>query len=81
MVVSIADAALDRFTLATSAVEVRFHKERGLVSLPRGIENGAPIESLANLSHFYDRGVRYLTLAHARDNQLCDSSYDNTRTW
>ena len=46
-----------------------------------GMENGAPVESLDDLQHFYERGIRYITLTHGRDNQICDSSYDETRTW
>ena len=47
-----------------------------------GIENGAAIEKdLSNLKHFYDRGIRYITLTHSKDNLICDSSYDTTRTW
>ncbi len=74
--------APDKFALAFSVEDVRRNHERGLISLPMGMENGAPVEDdLANLRHFYDRGIRYITLTHARDNQICDSSYDSTRTW
>ncbi|MEL6651336.1 MAG: dipeptidase, partial [Bacteroidota bacterium] len=54
----------------------------GKLALPMGMENGAPMmDDLANVKHFYDRGVRYVTLTHSKDNQICDSSYDTTRTW
>jgi len=47
-----------------------------------GMENGAPIgNDLANIKYFYYRGIRYITLTHGKDNQICDSSYDTTRTW
>jgi membrane dipeptidase len=49
-----------------------------------GMENGAPIESdLANLQHFFDRGIRYITLTHGKDNAICDSSYSppGERKW
>ena len=53
-----------------------------LVFLPRGLENGAALEaSLENLHHFYKREIRYITLTHAKDNDICDSSYDKTATW
>ncbi len=73
--------APDKFGIATTVADVRAHKEAGLVSLPLGMENGAPIDSLADLLHFYDRGIRYITLTHGRDNQISDSSYDSTKTW
>jgi membrane dipeptidase len=42
-----------------------------------GMENGYPVgKSLENLEEFYKRGVRYLTLCHSRDNDICDSSTD-----
>ena len=45
------------------------------------MENGSPIEGkLENLDHFYRRGVRYITLTHSKDNHICDSSYDTSRT-
>lgn len=69
----------DKFALATSPEEIQDNFGKGLISLPMGIENGAPVaEDLSNVQHFYDRGVRYITLAHAKDNRLSDSSYDTT---
>ena len=81
MVYQIADDAPDKFAVATSTGDVHRHKAAGLVSLPMGMENGAPIDSLADLQYFFGRGIRYITLTHARDNQISDSSYDTTRTW
>lgn len=47
-----------------------------------GMENGAPIgKDLSNVKYFYDRGIRYVTLTHGKDNQFCDSSYDTLHTW
>lgn len=72
----------DRFAVATSVEDVRRHHREGKISLPMGMENGAPVEGdLANVQHFYDRGIRYITLTHGKDNQISDSSYDTTRTW
>ncbi len=81
MVEGFVERAPDKYAIATSVDEVRQHKEQGLISLPMGMENGAPIGNLDDLRHFFDRGIRYITLTHGRDNQLCDSSYDTTRTW
>ncbi|MGH9870309.1 MAG: subclass B3 metallo-beta-lactamase [Candidatus Polarisedimenticolia bacterium] len=73
----------DKFALATSPADVRRNAEAGLISLPMGMENGAPVEDdLANLKHFFDRGIRYITLTHGEDNQICDSSYNKgERRW
>jgi membrane dipeptidase len=71
----------DKFALARTPAEVRANFERGLISLALGMENGSPLESeLANVEHFYRRGIRYITLTHARDNLICDSSYDEAGT-
>jgi membrane dipeptidase len=72
----------EKFSLARSPSELLSNFERRLFSIPLGIENGAAIEhDLENLQHFYNRGVRYITLVHGTNNQLCDSSYDITRRW
>lgn len=82
MVEGIVEAHPNKFALATSPQQVMEHFNRGLISLPMGMENGAPIEgNLQNLIHFKKRGISYITLTHAKDNHICDSSYDTTRTW
>ena len=82
LVEGLAAANPDKFAVATSPDEIEEQFSRGLISLPMGMENGAPIEgNLENIGHFYNRGIRYITLTHAKDNHICDSSYDTTRTW
>ncbi|MEK6479042.1 dipeptidase [Catalinimonas sp. 4WD22] len=72
----------DKFAIATSPQDVEAHFEKGLIALPMGMENGAPIgDDLANVKYFYDRGIRYITLTHSKVNQICDSSYDSVRVW
>ncbi|MEP0822557.1 MAG: membrane dipeptidase [Ignavibacterium sp.] len=72
----------DKFAVATSVDDVRRNFAKGLISLPMGMENGAPLEGrLENLKYFHERGIRYITLTHGRDNHISDSSYDTTRTW
>ncbi len=42
-----------------------------------GVENGYPIgNDLSNVKHFYDRGARYITLCHTKNNDICTSSTD-----
>ncbi|WP_371372383.1 dipeptidase [Thalassotalea aquiviva] len=72
--------APDKFAIATSVDDVLEHFKQGLISLPLGMENGSPIEGkMENLQHFYDRGIRYITLTHSKTNHISDSSYDENR--
>jgi len=65
---------------STEAIEANF--KAGLISLPMGMENGGPIEGdLSNVAYFFDRGIRYITLTHARSNHISDSSYDDNKRW
>lgn len=74
--------APEKFAIPHSVDDLFAHKEAGLMSLAMGMENGAPIEgSFEKLQHFFDRGVRYITLAHSEDNHISDSSYDIRGTW
>ncbi len=42
-----------------------------------GIENGYAVgNDLGLLGEYYGRGVRYVTLCHSKDNDVCDSSTD-----
>ena len=82
MVARLPKAFPDKFAMANSPGEVEANFKAGLISLPMGMENGAPIENNPdNVKYFHDRGIRYITLTHSKDNQICDSSYDTTYTW
>lgn len=82
MVQGITEAHPDKFAFAGTPAEVEANFKLGKISLPMGMENGAPVENdLGNVKHFYDRGIRYITLTHGKDNQICDSSYDTLNTW
>lgn len=78
MVEKVASDNPDKFAVATSPEEIRNNFEEGLISLPMGMENGAPLQEISDVQYFYDRGIRYVTLAHGQDNRLSDSSYDTT---
>lgn len=74
----------DKFALAATPADLLANRITGRISLPMGMENGAPIEQdLANVEHFWRRGIRYITLTHGKDNQICDSSYSpaGERKW
>ena len=72
----------DKFVVARSVADVEDAFRRGAIALPMGMENGAPIEgSLNNLKHFYDRGIRYITLTHSENNHISDSSYADEPEW
>ena len=70
-------------SVAFALTEAQAHenKANGLFSVFLGLENGSPIgHSLERLQEFYDKGVRYMTLCHSKDNQICDSCAGNN-TW
>ncbi len=67
--------------LARTPDDLVANKRAGRKSVMIGIENGLAIEDdLANVEHFAQRGVVYITLCHNGDNQICDSARrtDNT---
>jgi membrane dipeptidase len=70
----------DKFAPANSPADIERNFAEGKISLPLGMENGAPITNIKDLKYFHQRGIRYITLTHATDNLICDSSYDTTRT-
>jgi membrane dipeptidase len=76
----IAERLPDKFALAETPAAVEANFKNGKISLPKGMENGAPIgNDLKNVKYFYDRGIRYITLTHSKNNQICDSSGDTVR--
>ena len=71
----------DKFAMAYSPDDVMKNFKAGKISLPMGMENGAPVENnIEDVAYFHQQGIRYITLTHALDNKICDSSYDTTRT-
>ncbi len=76
------DANPDKAVLATCAEEAYAAKEKGLLSVFLGLENGSAIQkSLPLLRLFYRAGVRYVTLTHSQHNEICDSSAPDTGFW
>ncbi|MGN6512102.1 MAG: dipeptidase [Lysobacteraceae bacterium] len=72
----------DRFALLRSPGDVERLRRGGRVLLAFGMENGAPIgDDLSKLKFFFDRGVRYMTLAHSANNRIADSSYTQEKRW
>ncbi len=72
----------DKFALAASTADVMENFANNKISMAMGMENGGPIEGdLANAKHFYDRGIRYITLTHSKSNHISDSSYDDNKRW
>ncbi len=82
MVTGITSNIPDKFALANTVEDVQKNFKEGKISLPMGMENAAPVgDDIKNVQYFYDRGIRYMTLTHSKDNQICDSSGDTTHTW
>jgi membrane dipeptidase len=82
MVNDIARSLPEQYALATTPADIEQNTAAGKISLPMGMENGSPVgNSLDNIKYFYDRGIRYITLTHSKDNQICDSSYDSLHKW
>ena len=64
--------------LARTPGQLWENKHHGQKSIMLGIENGLALEGdIANIRHFADRGVVYITLCHNGDNDICDSARGN----
>jgi membrane dipeptidase len=63
--------------IAYSPADVRRIHDGGKLVAAIGIENGYVIgKEVGLIQKYYDRGARYMTLAHTRNNDICDSSTD-----
>ncbi len=64
-------------SLATTPDDAYRIEKEGKIAAFIGMENGYPIgKDLSLLEEFYNKGVRYITLCHSSDNDICDSSTD-----
>lgn len=67
----------DDFELALVADDAERIVGQGKRAIYIGIENGDVIgKDLDLLQEYYDRGARYITLSHTKNNEICDSSTD-----
>ena len=63
--------------LAVDPQGARRLKKEGKLTAFIGLENGYPIgRDMALIRLFHEKGVRYITLCHSSDNDICDSSTD-----
>ena len=69
------DYAPDQIELALTAADVRRIWKSGKKVAMIGIENGYPVgQDISNVKKFFDRGGRYMSLAHNGHSQLSDSN-------
>ena len=62
-------------SIARTPADLYEDKRKGRKSIMFGIENGLALNhDLANVRHFAQRGVVYITLCHNGDNDICDSA-------
>lgn len=64
-------------SIALSADDASKIEAEGKRAVYIGMENGFPLGTkLKRVKEFYDEGVRYITLCHSSNNDICDSSTD-----
>lgn len=81
-VVAAIAANAGKAVLTTSAAQALENKSKGLFSIFLGLENASPIgKCIDRVKWFYDKGVRYITLCHSKDNEICDSCASTTKLW
>ena len=62
-------------SIARTPADLYEDKRKGRKSIMFAIENGLALEhNIANVKHFAQRGVVYITLCHNGDNDICDSA-------
>jgi len=63
--------------IATTPDDAYRLKKAGKIAAFIGVENGYPIgKDISRVKQYYDLGARYITLAHTKNNDICDSSTD-----
>ena len=75
----------DKAAFAVSYNQALQNQAKGLFSIFIGLENGSPLgcsdRSIEILDYFHANGVRYMTLCHSADNEICDSSASVSGRW
>jgi membrane dipeptidase len=81
MILDTIDAVIGRYPgemeIATRSGDLKRIARTGKRAIYLGMENGYPVgNDLGMLDRYYDRGIRYVTLCHTENNDICDSSTD-----
>lgn len=72
----------DKAEIALTPEDAYRIENSGKRAIFMGMENGYPLGTdINNVRMFYDLGVRYITLSHTKNNEICDSSTDSTKQW
>jgi membrane dipeptidase len=67
----------DKMSLAVNSEDINKILTEGKKAIFLGLENAYPIGNDISLADsFYNRGARYITLCHTKNNDVCDSSTD-----
>jgi membrane dipeptidase len=67
----------DDLEVATEADDLARIAKKGKHAIYLGMENGYPIgDDPKLLDMYYEKGIRYVTLVHTANNDICDSSND-----
>ena len=65
----------NHLSLARTPADLYVDKRKGRKSVMLAIENGLALNhDAANVKHFAQRGIVYITLCHNGDNDICDSA-------
>ena len=67
--------------LAMNTGDALRNKQNGLFSIFLGLENASPIDNIDKVKSLYDKGVRYITLCHSKNNAICDSCAPKEKRW
>jgi membrane dipeptidase len=74
---AVLDRNHDAVSLALASADIARIKAEGKRAVYIGIENGYALgNDLTLVKKIYDRGIRYITLCHSRNDDICDSSTD-----
>lgn len=69
----------DQGGMATHSSDALRMAKQGRHAIYLGLENGFPLGTdVDNIDQFYALGIRYVTLCHTSNNEICDSSNDTT---
>lgn len=64
-------------SFATKPEQAFSNKQQNLLTAFIGLENGFPLANdITRIEKYFDLGIRYITLCHTKNNDICDSAND-----